>query len=45
MLFYMNFPTTNNEAKYKGMAIDLNLAKALRGRKLIIFSDSQLVVM
>ena len=38
------FPTSNNEAKYEALVIDLRMEKELRVRYLRVYSDSQLIV-
>ena len=40
----MNFPATNNEAKYKAFITGLRSASKLKALELHIFSDSKLVV-
>ena len=40
----LQFPATNNEAKYKALLIGLSLAKALRAKSLIVQADSQLII-
>lgn len=41
----LNFTATNNEAEYEALVDGLNLAKALRAKNLLVYSDSQLDVM
>ena len=40
----LKFPTTNNEAEYEGILTRLRLGKALSAKKLLIQSDSKLVI-
>ena len=40
----LKFPTTNNEAEYKGILMGLRIAKALRAKNLLLQSDSKLAV-
>ena len=40
----LKFPTTNNEAEYKGILTGLRLGKALRVGNLLVQSDSKLVI-
>ena len=40
----LQFPTTNNEAEYKALLIELSLAKALGAKSLIVQADSQLII-
>ena len=39
----LNFPTTNNEAKYKALIAKLDLAKAAGAENMIVHCDSQVV--
>lgn len=41
----LNFTATNNEAEYEALVVGLNLAKALKAKNLLVYSDSQLDVM
>ena len=36
------FPVTNNVAEYKALLSDLNLAKSIKARRIMVYSDSQL---
>ena len=40
----LDFLTSNNEIEYKAILAGINLAKSVSSKKLIIRSDSQLVV-
>lgn len=40
----LQFPTTNNEAKYKAPLIGLNLARIVVAKDVIVQVDSQLVI-
>ena len=40
----LQFPTTNNKAKYEALLIELSLAKALGVKSLIVQADSQLII-
>ena len=40
----LKFPATNNEAEYEGILTRLRLGKALGAKKLLIQSDSKLVI-
>ena len=40
----LNFPASNNEAKYKAIMVELDLAIFVSSEKIVIRSDSQLVV-
>ena len=40
----LQFPTTNNEAKYEALLTGLSLAKALGVKNLIVQVDSQLII-
>ena len=40
----LRFPATNNEAEYEGILTGLRLGKALGAKKLLIQSDSKLVI-
>ena len=40
----LKFPTTNNEAEYKGILTGLRLRKALGAKNLLIQSDSKLII-
>ena len=39
----LDFPTTNNEAKYEPFIAELDLAKAAGAKKLVVYYDSQVV--
>ena len=39
----LNFPTTNNGAKYEALVIGLDLAKAVGAENLVVYYDSQVV--
>ena len=39
----LDFPTTNNEAKYKALMAGLNLAKAVKATSVDVYCDSQVV--
>ena len=39
----LNFPTTNNEAKYEALVAGLDLAKAAGAENMIIHCDSQVI--
>ena len=41
---HLQFPTTNNEAKYEALLISLDLAKAVGASLVVIYSDSQVIV-
>ena len=40
----LKFPITNNEAEYEALLIGLRIAKARRAKKIVLKSDSQLVI-
>ena len=40
----LDFPASNNETEYEAILVEINLAKSVSLEKLIIHSDSQLVV-
>ena len=40
----LKFPTTNNEAEYKGLLMGLRLGKALGAKNLLVQNDSKLVI-
>ena len=40
----LKFPSTNNKAKYEGILTGLRVRKALGAKKLLVQSDSKLVV-
>ena len=44
MIFFIEFPTTNNEAKYDALITGLKIVREAGAQHLKIFSDSQLVV-
>ena len=39
----LNFPTTNNEAKYKALVVGLDLAKAAGAENMVVYCDSQVI--
>ena len=39
----LNFPTTNNEAKYKALVADLDLARAAGATSVVVYCDSQVI--
>ena len=39
----LNYPTTNNEAKYEVLVAGLDLAKVARAKSVIVYCDSQVV--
>ena len=39
----LNFPTTNNEAKYKALVVGLDLAKAAGAENMVLYCDSQVI--
>ena len=39
----LNFPTTNNEAKYKALVASLDLARAAGATSVVIYCDSQVI--
>ena len=39
----LNFPTTNNEAKYEALAAGLDLAKVARATSVVIYYDSHVI--
>ena len=39
----LDFPTTNNEAKYEALMAGLNLAKAVKATSVDVYCDSQVV--
>ena len=40
-MVHLNFPTTNNEAEYKTLLAELDLAKAVGAASVVIHCDSQ----
>ena len=42
-MVHLNFPTTNNEAKYEALVAGLDLVKAARAKSVIIHCNSQVV--
>ena len=42
-MIHLDFPTTNNEAKYEPLIAELDLAKAAGAEKLVVYCDSQVV--
>ena len=39
----LNFSTTNNEAEYEALVVDLDLAKAAGATSVVIYCDSQVI--
>ena len=39
----LNFPTTNNEAKYEALVASLDLARAAGATSVVIYCDSQVI--
>ena len=39
----LNFPTTNNEAKYEALVAGLDLTKAMGATSVVVYYDSQVV--
>ena len=39
----LNFPTTNNEAKYDALVASLDLARAAGATSVVIYCDSQVI--
>ena len=42
-MIHLDFPTTNNEAKYETLIVRLDLAKAAGAENLVVYCDSQVV--
>ena len=42
-MVHLNFPTTNNEAKYEALVAGLDLTIAARATSVVIYCDSQVV--
>ena len=42
-MVWLNFPTTNNEAEYKTLLVELDLAKAAEVTNVVVYCDSQVV--
>ena len=40
----LQFPATNNKAEYQALLTRLSLAKAFRGKNLVVQADSQLII-
>ena len=40
-MVHLNFPTTNNEAEYKTLLVELDLAKAVGAASVVIHCDSR----
>ena len=40
----LDFPTSNNETEYEAILVGIDLAQSISSEKLLICSDSQLVV-
>ena len=39
----LDFPTTNNEAEYKALVVELDLAKAAGATNVVVYCNSQVV--
>ena len=39
----LDFPTTNNEAEYKALVAELDLAKAADAENMVVHCDSQVI--
>ena len=39
----LDFPTTNNEAKYEALIADLDLARAAGATSVVVYCDSQVI--
>ena len=39
----LDFPTTNNESEYEALIAGLDLAKAVRATRVVIYCDSQVI--
>ena len=39
----LDFPTTNNEAKYERLVASLDLARAIGAANIVIYCDSQVI--
>ena len=42
-MIQLDFPTTNNEAEYKALVVELDFAKAAGAEDMIIHYDSQVI--
>ena len=42
-LMQLDFPTTNNEAEYKALVAELDLAKAADAENMVVHCDSQVI--
>ena len=42
-MIQLDFPTTNNEAKYEALVVGLDLAKATGAKNVVVHCDSQVV--
>ena len=42
-MVHFDFPTTNNEAEYETLVVELDLAKATRAAKVVLYCDFQVV--
>ena len=42
-IVHLDYPTTNNEAKYEVLVAGLDLAKVARATSVIVYCDSQVV--
>ena len=42
-MVHLNFPTTNNEAKYEVLVAGLDLAKTAKAVRVVLYCDSQVV--
>ena len=40
----LDFPTTNNEAKYEALVAGLDLARAAGATSIVFYSDSQVII-
>ena len=42
-MIQLDFPTTNNDAKYETLVVGLDLAKAVGAKNMVVHCDSQVV--
>ena len=42
-MILLDFPMTNNEAKYEALIVELDLGKAVRFENLVVYCDSQVL--
>ena len=42
-IIWLDFPTTNNEAKYEALVAGLDIAKAIEAENVVVHCDSQVV--